>query len=154
MYYATLRYAQDNLGVKKVSTPLKNPRKCSIICFAREKKITSLACRISSTLTVKIRPKLWAQNNRLLAQYNPLHLGHLQSSTTESKSRFWREFRQCLEKKSHLCPSTWKFILLPSMISYETTCYLCFQEPFIILSWWGIVQCRPVSGALYSPVLG
>ncbi len=37
MYYATLRYAQDNLGVKKVSTPLKNPRKCSIICFAREK---------------------------------------------------------------------------------------------------------------------
>jgi hypothetical protein len=30
--------AQDNLGVKKVSAPLKNPAKCPIICFAHEKK--------------------------------------------------------------------------------------------------------------------
>ncbi len=33
-----LRYAQDNLEVKKVSAPSKNPGKCPIICFAREKK--------------------------------------------------------------------------------------------------------------------
>jgi hypothetical protein len=32
------RYAQDNLGVKKVSAPSKNPAKCTIIYFAREKK--------------------------------------------------------------------------------------------------------------------
>jgi hypothetical protein len=31
-------YAQDNLGVKKVSAPSKKPAKCPIICFAREKK--------------------------------------------------------------------------------------------------------------------
>jgi hypothetical protein len=33
-----LRYAQDNLGVKKVLAPSKNPSKCSNICFAREKQ--------------------------------------------------------------------------------------------------------------------
>jgi hypothetical protein len=32
------RYAQAILGVKKVSAPSKNPAKCSIICFAREKQ--------------------------------------------------------------------------------------------------------------------
>ncbi len=31
-------YAQDNLGVKKVSAPSKNPKKGHIICFAPEKK--------------------------------------------------------------------------------------------------------------------
>jgi hypothetical protein len=30
-----LRYAQDNLGVKKVSAPSKNPSNCPIISFAR-----------------------------------------------------------------------------------------------------------------------
>ncbi len=30
-----LRYAQDNLGVKKVSAPLKNPLNCPIMSFAR-----------------------------------------------------------------------------------------------------------------------
>jgi hypothetical protein len=33
-----VRYAQDNLGVKKVSASSKNPAKCPMICFAREKK--------------------------------------------------------------------------------------------------------------------
>jgi hypothetical protein len=30
-----LRYAQDNLGVKKVSAPSKNPSNCPIMSFAR-----------------------------------------------------------------------------------------------------------------------
>jgi hypothetical protein len=47
-----LRYAQDNLGVKKVSVPSKNPSKCHIICFARKKK--SCTFRISGTLIVII----------------------------------------------------------------------------------------------------
>ncbi len=32
-----LRYAKVNLGVKKVSAPSKNPKKCHIICFAPDK---------------------------------------------------------------------------------------------------------------------
>jgi hypothetical protein len=31
----SLRYAQDNLGVKKVSAPSKNPSNCPITSFAR-----------------------------------------------------------------------------------------------------------------------
>ncbi len=34
-YNGAFRYAQDNLGVKKVSAPLKNPQKCPIICLWR-----------------------------------------------------------------------------------------------------------------------
>jgi hypothetical protein len=48
------RYAQDNLGVKKVSAPSKNPAKCPIICFAREKKIISRTFKISGALIVKL----------------------------------------------------------------------------------------------------
>ncbi len=33
-----LCYAQDNLGLIKVSIPLKNPPECPIIYFAHEKK--------------------------------------------------------------------------------------------------------------------
>jgi hypothetical protein len=45
-----LRY--DNLGVKKVSAPLKNPAKCPITCFACEKKIISRTSKISGTVIV------------------------------------------------------------------------------------------------------
>jgi hypothetical protein len=34
-------YAQDNLGVKKVKAPSKNPKNCHIICFAPDKEIIS-----------------------------------------------------------------------------------------------------------------
>ncbi len=37
----TLRYAQDNLGVKKVSAPSKNPLNCPIMSFAQENKMIS-----------------------------------------------------------------------------------------------------------------
>jgi hypothetical protein len=47
-----LRCAQDNLGVKKVSAPLKNPAKCPIICFACEKKIISRTLKISGAFIV------------------------------------------------------------------------------------------------------
>jgi hypothetical protein len=53
----TLLYAQDNLGGKKVSAPSKNPAKCPIICFAREKKLISRTFKISGTLIVKT--SLW-----------------------------------------------------------------------------------------------
>ncbi len=33
-------YAQDNLGVKKVSALLKNPAKCPITCFSAKKNNT------------------------------------------------------------------------------------------------------------------
>jgi hypothetical protein len=46
-------YAQDNLGVKKVSAPSKNPKKCPIICFAHEKKLISRTFKISGALIVK-----------------------------------------------------------------------------------------------------
>jgi hypothetical protein len=49
-----LRHAQDNLGVKKVSTPPKDPAKCPIICFTREKKIISLTFKISGTLIANV----------------------------------------------------------------------------------------------------
>ncbi len=32
---SSFRYAQDNLGVKKVSAPWKNPSNCPIMSFAR-----------------------------------------------------------------------------------------------------------------------
>jgi hypothetical protein len=38
-----LRYTQDNLGVKKVSAPLKNPSKCPIICPPAKKKYSELS---------------------------------------------------------------------------------------------------------------
>ncbi len=47
-----LHCAQDNLGVKKVSAPSKNPAKWPIICFARE-KIISRTFKISGALIVK-----------------------------------------------------------------------------------------------------
>jgi hypothetical protein len=46
----TICYTQENLGVKKVSAPSKNPAKCPIICFACEKKIISQTFKISITL--------------------------------------------------------------------------------------------------------
>jgi hypothetical protein len=45
-----LRYAQDNLGVKKVSAPSENPKKCPIISFAPDKKIISRTFKIRGTL--------------------------------------------------------------------------------------------------------
>jgi hypothetical protein len=41
LFYANeidLRFAQDNLDVKKVSVPSKNPTKRLIMCFSRLKK--------------------------------------------------------------------------------------------------------------------
>jgi hypothetical protein len=46
-----LRYAQDNLGVKKVSAPSKNPTKCPIMFYPR-KKIISRTFKISGALIV------------------------------------------------------------------------------------------------------
>jgi hypothetical protein len=37
--YTGTGYAQDNLGVKKVSALLKNPQKCPIMCFAHTKNL-------------------------------------------------------------------------------------------------------------------
>jgi hypothetical protein len=51
-----IHYTEDILGVKKVSAPLKNPMKCLIKCFAREKKINLPDFfKISGTLIVKFR---------------------------------------------------------------------------------------------------
>jgi hypothetical protein len=47
------RFAQDNLDVKKVSSPSKNPSKWLIMCFSRRKNIKSLTFKISGTLIVK-----------------------------------------------------------------------------------------------------
>jgi hypothetical protein len=33
-----IHYTQQNIGVKNVSAPLKNPSKCPIMCFSYEKK--------------------------------------------------------------------------------------------------------------------
>ncbi len=44
--------AEFKIGVKKVSAPSKNPAKCPIICFAREKKLISGPFKISGTLIV------------------------------------------------------------------------------------------------------
>ncbi len=38
-YNGAFRYAQDNLGVQKVSAPSKNLEKSPSICFALDKKI-------------------------------------------------------------------------------------------------------------------
>ncbi len=48
--------AQDSLGVAKVLAPSKNPAKCPIICFAREKKIISRTFKIIITINV---PLIW-----------------------------------------------------------------------------------------------
>ncbi len=45
-----IRYAQDNLGVKKVSAPSKNPAKCPIICFASKIKIISWTLEEGATI--------------------------------------------------------------------------------------------------------
>jgi type IV secretory pathway VirB10-like protein len=45
-------YAQDNLGVKKVSAPSKNLSNCPIMSFAQEKKIISPTVQISSALVI------------------------------------------------------------------------------------------------------
>ncbi len=47
-----LRYAQDNLGVKKASAPSKNPLNCPIMSFAQEIKIISPTFQISGTLVI------------------------------------------------------------------------------------------------------
>jgi hypothetical protein len=47
------RFAQDNLHVKKVSSPSKNPSKWLIMCFSRLKNIKSLTFKIGGTLIVK-----------------------------------------------------------------------------------------------------
>jgi hypothetical protein len=47
-----LRFAQDNLDVKKVSAPSKNPAKWLIMCFSRLKNIKSLTSKNSGTLIV------------------------------------------------------------------------------------------------------
>jgi hypothetical protein len=44
------RFAQDNLDVKKVSAPSKNPAKWLIMCFSRLKNIKSLTSKNSGTL--------------------------------------------------------------------------------------------------------
>jgi hypothetical protein len=46
-----LRCAQDNLGVKKVLAPSKNPSKSPIMCFGRIKK-TSRTIRNSGALII------------------------------------------------------------------------------------------------------
>jgi hypothetical protein len=49
-YYTTTRFAQDNLDVKKVSAPSKNPAKWLFMCFSRLKNIKSLTSKNSGTL--------------------------------------------------------------------------------------------------------
>jgi hypothetical protein len=49
-----LRFAQDNLDVKKVSAPSKTPVKWLIMCFSRLKNIKSLTSKNSGTLIVII----------------------------------------------------------------------------------------------------
>jgi hypothetical protein len=46
------RFAQDNLDVKKVSSPSKNHSKWLIMCFSRLKNIKSLTFKISGTFIV------------------------------------------------------------------------------------------------------
>jgi hypothetical protein len=53
-----LRFAQDNLDVKKVLAPSKNPAKWRIMCFSRLKNIKSLTSKNSGTLIVIIRNEL------------------------------------------------------------------------------------------------
>ncbi len=48
----TVRYAQDNLGVKKVSAPSKNLENCPIMSFAQENKIISPTFQINGTLVI------------------------------------------------------------------------------------------------------
>jgi hypothetical protein len=45
-----LRFAQDNLDVKEVLAPSKNPAKWLIMCFSRLKNIKSLTSKNSVTL--------------------------------------------------------------------------------------------------------
>jgi hypothetical protein len=47
-----LRYAQDNLDIKKVLAPSKDPAKRLIMCFSRIKNIKSLTSKNSGTLIV------------------------------------------------------------------------------------------------------
>jgi hypothetical protein len=47
-----LRFAQDNLDVKKVLAPSKNPAKWLIMCFSRIKNIKSRTSKNSGTLIV------------------------------------------------------------------------------------------------------
>jgi hypothetical protein len=49
-----LRFAQDNLDVKKVSAPSKNPSKWLIMCFSRLKNIKSLTFKIRGSLIVNL----------------------------------------------------------------------------------------------------
>jgi hypothetical protein len=58
-----LRYTQDNLGVKNVSAPLKNPKKCPIICFAPDKKIISMTVKIRGVLVFYV-PKRERESDR------------------------------------------------------------------------------------------
>jgi hypothetical protein len=55
MYHVeiALRFAQDNLDVKKVLAPSKNPAKWLIMFFSRIKNIKSLTSKNSGTLIVK-----------------------------------------------------------------------------------------------------
>jgi hypothetical protein len=39
----------QQFGVKKVEAPSKNPKKCTIICFAPDKKIISRTIKIRGT---------------------------------------------------------------------------------------------------------
>jgi hypothetical protein len=45
-------YGQDNLGVKKVEAPSKNPENSPIMSFAQEIKIISPTFQISGTLVI------------------------------------------------------------------------------------------------------
>jgi hypothetical protein len=49
-----LCFAQDNLEVKKVSAPSKDPTKWLIMCFSRVKNIKPLTSKNSGTLIVNV----------------------------------------------------------------------------------------------------
>jgi tRNA A37 threonylcarbamoyladenosine synthetase subunit TsaC/SUA5/YrdC len=50
--FGVVCYAQDNLGVKKVSAPQKTPRNAPLYVLLAKKKIISRTFKISGTLIV------------------------------------------------------------------------------------------------------
>jgi hypothetical protein len=70
-----LHFAQDNLDVKKVLAPSKNPAKCLIMCFYRLQNIKSLTSKNSGTLIVitqKTKILKFKTSQRMLRQISAI----------------------------------------------------------------------------------
>ncbi len=87
---------QDNLGVKKVSAPWKNPSKCPIMCFAREKKKISRTLRISGILIFK--KYVMSFRDRFC------NLNYICDSSTLSIPRIWLYMRSSLTSPFFFAP--------------------------------------------------